>query len=81
MGFKEQMKASLATTVQAMSIYKKIEKQSNLIYANIPISITEQTLNDVLYPQSRWQGLEYVLSDKQAKNIKAEREKGVPDEK
>ena len=75
------MKASLATTVQAMSIYKKIEKQSNLIYANIPISITEQTLNDVLYPQSRWQGLEYVLSDKQAKNIKAEREKGVPDEK
>ena len=78
---KKQMKASLATTVQAMSIYKKIEKQSNLIYANIPISITEQTLNDVLYPQSRWQGLEYVLSDKQAKNIKAEREKGVPDEK
>jgi hypothetical protein len=60
----------------AVAIYRKNEKQADLIYSNVPVAITEDVEGAVLHPQAKMKGFDYVMAANQIKKIQKERKKG-----
>ena len=74
---KETLRSTYDNIVRGIAMYEHLKKDSELIFANIPTSITETVMGDVVYPQAKWDGLNYVMSGTQHKKIEKERQKGV----
>ena len=62
--------------IQAIAIFKHIEKEWQLVFANIPSTITDQVESSVLYTKAKLEGFDYVISKRELEKIQKERNRG-----